>query len=183
MKKIICAAALLALSSILALARELPDPPDGYTWKDFSEANISCLCPTGWNFRSFEGGDATTCTISPEKKEGCDGIDIGLSIHMIKNVTEKTKAPAQEYAPVYLARYVSEEEFLSFSEAQDHGKFQIRQAEVIRKKDNMRIALRTYANKETDTLFIVTYGTPVDKWETYLPYKLIMEYMVLDDEI
>lgn len=183
MKKIICTAILLALSSISALARELPDPPNGYIWKDFAEANISCLCPTGWNFRSFEGGDSTTCTISPEKKEGREGIDIGLSIHMIKNVTKKTKASAWDYAPIHLARYVTEEEFISFSEPQTQGKLQIYQAEVIRKKDNMHIALRTYANKDTDTLFIVTYGAPVEKWETYLPYKLIHEYMILDDEI
>ena len=183
MKKIIFTATLLVISSILAHARELPDPPKGYIWKEFSEANISCLCPEGWNYKSFKDGKVVTCTISPEKTKSGQGIDIGLSIHMIKNVTKKTKASASEYAPIYLAKYVSEKEFISFSEAQDHGKLQIRNAEVIRKKDDMHIVLRTYANKETDTLFIVTYGAPTDKWETYLPYKLIFEYMVLDDEI
>jgi len=162
---------------------ELPDPPKGYIWKYFSEAHISCLCPEGWNYKSFKGGDTITCTISPEETKSGQGINIGLSIHMIKNVTKKTKVPAETYATHYLANYVPEDEFISFSEPQDHGKLQLRLAEVIRKKDDMRIALRTYANKETDTLFIVTFGTPTDKWEAYSPYKLIFEYMVLDDEI
>jgi hypothetical protein len=183
MKKYISMLSLMALATFSSFARELPDPPEGFVWKDFSEVKISCLCPEGWNYKTFAHGDAMTCQISPEKIQDGKGLDIGMTINVIKNVTEKSKVSAERYAAHHLANYVPKEDFITFSEPQDHGKLQIRIAEVIRKTDDMHILLRTYANKDTDTLFIVTFGTPTEKWEEYLPYHIIFKYMILDDEI
>ena len=184
MKDIILAIITLFTISLTTYGEDKPVPPKGFTWKELTEIKGACLIPDNWYFNKLNNEGSQVYTISPEKTKSGKGIDIGLTINVIKKMEEKSKVPAATYALYHLAKYVPKEDFISFSEAKDLGKFQIRHAEVIRKKDDMRVFLRTYANKETDTLFIITFGAPSEKWEEYLPYKKAMFNLIfLDDDI
>ena len=162
MKSIITLITLLAIS-ISSYGLDKPDAPKGWKWNDMTEIKGACLSPTNWYFNSFKQPDGLVYTVSPDKTKLGNGVDIGLTINVIKEVEKKSNVPAEKYAIHYLVNYVPKEDFISVKEPKTFGKFRITSAELIRKKDDMRIYLTTYANTETDTLFVITFGTPKSK--------------------
>ncbi len=184
MKKSIIALFAILSITLTSFGLDKPDAPSGYKWNDMPEIKGACLSPTNWYFKSFTQKDGLVYTASPEKDESGQGFDVGLSINVIKDVKTKSKVTAEEYAIHYIINYVPSEDFISFKQSETFGKFKISSAELIRKKDDMRIYMKTFANTETDTLYVITFGAPVSEWESYLPVKeQVLNPILIDDEI
>jgi len=142
----------------------------GYTLKDCEMTGISILVKNTWYFSSDHSGSIKTCyiTVEPLQKEGT--FKTGITIEIVDDYANKTQIPIQEYVYNYMKDLKNEElnvpiqrfekdNFIGYSnsliQTDEIGQY---------KKKKYVTAL---ANIKTNTLYILSYETPIGEEKTH----------------
>jgi hypothetical protein len=156
-------ASALLFSTLLLSAPNLPDPPDGFSWKRLEEVRATFLLPNGWHVNSEERGVTHAYFFTPEKLKKDVLFDTGLTINVVKDPTEKD---AVAYAQAFVAK--SAQLFETIKQWQlevgsFHG-FGILTRQVTGAKEPMHvIGYLAIGNARTNTFYLLVFESP---WST-----------------
>lgn len=165
---------LLAAFFSLAWSGQVPAPsssPSGYTWQSFKDIKARGLKPDGWKFHRKKIDEKVIYRIVKDKSKRC--FLTGLTINAIKDVTRKTKLSAQLYAAYYIYDYQKASSKVLNTWNSIEGPFVRYGCEVVKPikeistQYDFHIKVAVIANRETDTLYVILFGTPEKEWESY----------------
>src|SRR5262249_49446073 len=91
----------LLFAALPLSASNLPDPPEGFSWKRIEEVRATFLLPKGWYFKSEESGGTRAYFLTPEKVKNGAPFDTGLTINVTKNLKDKD---AVAYARAFIGK-------------------------------------------------------------------------------
>lgn len=150
---------------------ERPPAPDDFSWKELDEVKISVLVPNKWIVTRLEEQGTICYKITKDK-----ALTTGLTINIIRNVSEKMKDSSQRtgvkinalvYAAYHIDEYKDRSQKVLDEWTKQFAVFQGYGCEVIKDIDQVPYHIRTsaIANTKTDTMYIWLFGAPVDGWE------------------
>lgn len=188
MKKINRFAALLVLLLPLAGFGQLPQPPEGYTWKKFDVIKAALLVPEGWYVKHQGGGDKNLWAISKEDVDKTGSFETGLTFISTQNVSTKPqgKVPPSKFADAML-KEIKKRYSLEREASGPQGPFYAVRYQYIdapKGKTAIRIYNLLMANDKTGTLYQVVYEAPLNEWDD--AWKIgepILKRILIDDEI
>jgi hypothetical protein len=153
------------------LKKERPDPPAGFEWRELKSMGGSALMPKGWFFSQDSTPHAVVCRLSQEDLAKGDGFLTGLTVNAVRGVKSKTKADALMYSVYYVDGYRKGAKTFGDPKVDKQGDFDRIVCDIENELPGaakgvvFHVRLTTLACKETDTLYIVTFGAPKDEWE------------------
>lgn len=97
---------LLVFSSNIS-AKELPEPPDGFTWFVSKNKVGTFLRPNGWYVKEegIKSDKAAFITMEDIDKEG--RFVTGLTVNMVPRVSGRIGVTAKQYARAFVSRYLT----------------------------------------------------------------------------
>jgi hypothetical protein len=145
--------------------------PKGYSWCEAPHVGVSILKPDGWYVCEPELHDTTyVFKISRETPE--EGFHTGLTLNIVRNVKEKTKVQPTLYAAHFIgqkqksAKQIELFDFVELAKGIKRCGITVEQEQTVRDITQKYTVHHTiFANDNTDTLYIFTFGTPSSKWE------------------
>ena len=160
--------------------------PSGYSWQKFKDIKAKGVKPEGWSFHRKKIDGKIIYRIVKDKYERC--FLTGLTINAVRNVTRKTQLNAPLYAAYYIYDYQKDSSKILNTWNTEEGPFMKYGCEVIKNirqfKSNIdfRIKVTAIANKETDTLYVVIFGTPEKDWNHHTEIeKNLMAHIILSE--
>ena len=168
---------LLTVASVLAAAEEPAKkaerrkPPAGFQWQELEGLGGSVLLPKGWFFSKDSTRDAAVCRVTQEDPAKGNGFLTGLTVNVVRDVKAKAKADAFMYSVFYVDGYRKGAKTFGDPKVDKADGFDRIVCDVENELPGaakgvvFHVRLMTLANKETDTLYVVTYGAPKDEWE------------------
>jgi hypothetical protein len=168
---------LLSATSIIVAAEEpakkaeRPKAPAGFQWQELEGTGGSVLLPKSWFFSKESTRDAAVYRVTQEDPAKGNGFLTGLTVNVVRDVKAKAKADAFMYSVFYVDGYRKG--------AKTFGDPKIDKADgfdrVVCDVENelpgaakgvvFHVRLMTLANKETDMLYVITFGAPKGEWE------------------
>lgn len=148
-----------------------PPAPAGFSWQELEGMGGSVLLPKGWFFSKHSTRDAAVCQVTQEDSAKGKGFLTGLTVNVIRDVKAKSKADAFLYSAYYVDGYRKGAKTFGDPKIDKADGFDRIVCEVENKlpgaaKDVVfHVRLMTLSNKETDTLYVITFGAPKDEWE------------------
>ncbi len=165
--------ALAALFFAAAVfAAERPKAPAGYHWKDFEENSCEIQVPDGWFESKRTAGVTKVVLISPVKIPDGHGIDTGFTMNTVKCRSQENWKHAMEQAGKMMsdARDAIENPVESSIQNKDDMVVMIVEGERFiadsphpEKKYHVRTIVRAFP--KAATVFLYSFGAPVDQWE------------------
>src|SRR5262245_48252168 len=84
---ILASVAVLSLAAQrVALASDLPPPPEGFVWKQIQEVKAAFLMPNGWHFKREEKKGTLAYFITAEDLEKVGRFDTGLTLNVKRHL-------------------------------------------------------------------------------------------------
>lgn len=165
-----------------------PAAPNGFAWRELEQVNGAVLVPDGWHFSELSSHGTLVYRVTREKLDkDSKTFRTGLTINVVKSVKSKSKAPPAIYAVKHVLDYIKAAESATEPKVDKAGKFQRITCYVVKKMPDVdpdiefRIRLTTLANDETDTLYVLTFGTPKTEWDVnYEIGKTLFNPIMLD---
>lgn len=177
----LCACALAGLLATAAPAVELPPAPDGFAWRRVEGLQASFLVPEGWHFRSTHEGHSAEILITEKEVSESGTYDTGVSVEVFLE---------DPNAPLKLRRVMDEAASRHEAEvaASTTGPFVMLTTEFQTARPGNPEPYRVFsvgiANTETNTTYLVTFGTPSARWtETWPKGQTIVSTLALDAEL
>jgi len=163
---------------------ELSDAPDGFNWNYLPESSIAVLSPNDWHFLSETGSGTKAYFISLENINTEGSFKTGMTVNVVRdnsiNATENARnfsSNIESLNNVTITEEVTErtEGKLIFYEMQYESAFSEYTATI----HNLIVA-----NKETNTLYVITFESPSADWEDAWEIGQIMieQIIFLEDQ-
>jgi hypothetical protein len=177
----------ICMTSISAIATELPPPPDGYSWVNCNEIKGAFLMPLGWYFKKGQQGDTLGYFITKENIDENGEFLTGLSVNVIPNIPQKKGMVPSDYAATYIKTALSEREVLKRPWLTQMGPFE-GHGIVLINRDYQKGDYITHnlaiANDQTGTIYIITFESPKKTWDTsWSIAEPMLQRFLIDDTI
>ena len=167
-------------------ANTKPGIPEGFTWQRLREIKGKGLKPKGWNFDKKKNKGKIIYRITKDKKNR--RYQTGLTINAVKNVSKRTNLNADLYAAYYIYEYMAGSMEVIDKWDEKKGVFTGYGCEVLKKIERVnsetvfRLKVIAVANKKTDTLYIIIFGSPEAEWESYTEIEqTLINNMILSE--
>jgi hypothetical protein len=166
-----------------SLALDLPEPPDGFTWKRIPEIKASFLMPAGWHFKREKQKGILAYFITAEDFDKVGRFDTGLSLNVRRNLKSTN---AVEYAKSFIAQMGKDNEVVRSWETEMgllHGYGCL--TRNAGKAEEPTIMMHTLAigNAKTNTLYVLWFESLEPEWDkAWTKGERILKLFVLDDE-
>lgn len=176
------------LGVLSAASPELPPAPEGFTWKQIEPVKATVLIPTGWHFKSQEGGSKRHYAISKENIDEKGSFETGLTFVVWQKVSTESQGPVppSAYAAAMLQKF-KELKTLERDQAGTQGPFQCVRYQYVDAppgQTSIRVYNLLLANDKTGTLYIITFEGPTKEWEqAWALGSTILKNLRIDDEI
>lgn len=181
-RKVVLALSFL-LSTPIASAPNLPEPPDGMSWTRIEEIHASFLLPDKWHLSSKADGGTLAYFISLEKVKKGGRFETGLTINVFKNAKDKD---AVAYAEAFTASAAKHYEFVDgwkFTVSAFHGFGVITRLPAHDEVPPLEMAWLAIGNDRTNTLYLIFFESRESNWES--AWKIgepMIHKFSLDDE-
>jgi len=171
-----------------ALSMDLPESPDGYSWKEIRDLKAAFLIPENWQFDSEVSAGQYFFTITKKGNDPPGSGETGLTIVVrtgAGNSARQGIAPSQFAAAMF--NEIRKNRELERMQRVTQGPF-----ETIRYQYTCTSAgstqLREYsllvANDQTGTLYIFAFAAPLSTWDAdWQTVTVVLDTIFLDDEI
>lgn len=171
-------------SGAFAQSADLPTAPQGFSWKHIDEIKAAFLIPDGWYFKREIQKNTLAYFITQENIDKQGLLETGLTVNVMRRLTAIS---AHTYARQFIAKLTSENQVLhtwelGTGDLQGYGC----QIKIPGSKDRPAIMMHSLAiaNIRTNTLYILMFESPENKWPSaWEKGKVIMDMFALDDEI
>lgn len=185
--KIIAAASILFFTILPALAGEMPPAPNGYSWVKCGEIKGAFLMPMGWYFKKGQKGVTQGYIFSKENIDESEEYFVGLSVNVVKNISQKTGIRPSSYANEFINQAIAKNEIFKSPWVTNREPFKSYGVVVLNRNDakgdfithNLAIA-----NDTTGTLYLLVFESPAKTWES--SWKIaepMLKKFMLDDTI
>ncbi len=158
--------ALLSLLVASPLAAAEPAPA-GYSWRACSGMSAEVLVPDGWHFRDAPGEGADACSFSLDAPDANGRFEIGVSLSLLRHVSERTGQTPSDFARGFLDR-LAERYRVRRRSSSSQPPFEAFRAEIDL-EDERGNALRLYqlaiANPLSGSVYLVAYRAPAARYE------------------
>lgn len=168
------------------LAVDLPSPPAGFSWVEFSEIKGAFLLPDGWHFRQEKRGGTLAYFLTRERIEADRPFETGMTLNVVPEVSKKTGRRAPDYAGAFAAALSGSEELLD-SWQKRFGTMELYGARVRSAREGLEPLIMhrlSIGNATTDTLYIIVFESPERSWqEMWRLGDVMLSMFLLDDEV
>ncbi|MGI8981484.1 MAG: hypothetical protein ACR2FY_19845 [Pirellulaceae bacterium] len=165
-----CGASVVIAAEEPAKKAERPKAPSGFQWQELEGMGGSVLLPMGWFFSKNSTKDSVVCRVTQE--DATQGSFLtGLTVNVIRDVKAKAKADPFMYSAFYVDSYRKGAKTFGDPKVDTADGFDRLVCDVEKEIPGaakgvvFHVRLMTLANKETDTLYVITFGSPKDQWE------------------
>ena len=189
MKKIISCFCCFAIFAIKIFAQDIKadQPPEGFSWKILPFVNGAILKPDDWNFNHIDVPDEKRYMfiIARENYQSGEKVRTVLNIVVIRDIPAKKNMKASEYAKDMINN-ISLQTRLENRFKKDHGKFleegffRVDKSSI--EPGTIREYFTTLSNDDTGTVYIISFVTPIEKWEKDFPIAETMIKNIRLDE-
>lgn len=170
---------------VLAQGPELPAPPAGFDWQRLEPANAHLLVPEGWHFRQEQNEGTLAYFVTETAIVPGELFEVGLSLNVIPQMQARTgQHNAASYAEAYIRRCADSYEGAKAWEF-EQGPFAGYGCEFTheaRPGSVITMYMLAIGNRQTDTLYVMWFEAPADRWETaWQTGEVMMRGFALDD--
>ncbi|MBD5781897.1 hypothetical protein IEN85_20520 [Pelagicoccus sp. NFK12] len=184
MPRILLILAFLAIP--IAQGIELPNPPDGYRWKQILDEQSALLVPIGWHFKSQHGKNTDGFFVSKENIEAEGKFDTGLSLNVIKQVKQSTGLAPSKYSLAMIEQMQKSKKVL-LADSRNAGAFKAFTLRFLDSQPNVPDVVvhnLFIANDETGTLWYYIFEAPQSEWESaWQTGDTLLSHLLLETEI
>jgi len=170
----------LTLTGTAALALDLPEPPEGFAWREVPAIHGAFLVPDGWHFREESADGTLAYFITEQEVTPPEKFRVGATINVYRG---DPSAPEQVER---ILRATAEEHSVDL-EPGGFGPFLTLQCRVDLPATSEHPAIRVLylgvVNSKTQTTYFIVFESPVDQWERTWPVgKVIVSSLALDGD-
>lgn len=143
-----------------------PTPPEGYEWVACEKMTAQFLKPEGWYFLEESNEDSTACFITKEQiTDATPYFTTGVSVNAVQDASNQLPLSPQQFVSALL-----DEISVAFDQATPQTTLEPAGSPLYGKASTMRTEESTvyylnYWNKETDTVYLISFESPTDEWE------------------
>lgn len=168
----------VALGTSLSEAVDLPDPPQGFDWRETPAIGAAFLVPDGWAFREEENEGTLAFFITAEEFRPPAKFTTGVTI----NVFLDNPSAAEQLEEII--RGTADRHGVTLTPG-SFGPFNTLQCEIdLAATDNhgaIRVFYLTVANSRTGAGYFLIFESPVSRWEQMWPKgKVVLETLAID---
>jgi len=168
-------------------ATELPAPPNGYSWVECEAIKGAFLKPSGWFFKQGTRGDAIGYFITKENIEVVGSFQTGLTVNVIPDIPRKKQIQASSFAASYIKAVTENGEVFKKPWANSMGPFEAYGVVVINrdaKQGDFVTHNLAIANDQTGTLYLLTFESPLNQWDSSWEIaEPMLKMFLIDDTI
>lgn len=181
--RLISLALMLALSTPLSSAPNLPAAPDGYSWERLDQIHASFLLPANWHVKSEANAGTLAYFLTAEKIKKGGRFETGLTINVIRNLKGKDAvAYARAYADEAAKRFEVMRRW-DLDVGAFHGHGVITRQPSHDEVPSLVIAYLVVGNERTNTLYLMWFESRESTWEAaWTKGEKMLQGFSLDDE-
>ena len=165
----------------VATCATVPDPPNGFSWKQVPQIKAAFVVPDGWHFLEETKGKTLAIFITRESISENGEFETGVSVNVFRN---NPSAPVRLKAMVegVASKYGSEVATAAFD---PFGRLSTRFDST---KDpsgkRIRTVMIALVNVYTKTCYFVTFESPIDQWEkAWSIGEVVINTLALETEL
>lgn len=152
-----------------AASTSRPAAPAGYEWQECPEIKGALLRPDGWFFKKETGRDSIAYFVSKENIDAAGEFTTGLTMNVLQNVDTIMGSPPSIYAEELIAEAARSSDVRNAPWTHRMGPF-LSHGVVITTPDLVKGDFVTHmlaiANDRTGTMYLVTFESPVETWQS-----------------
>jgi hypothetical protein len=169
---------LVSLSPDRAL--DLPEPPDGFSWRAVPAIHGAFLVPSGWHFREEKAQGTLAYFITEEEIAPPAKFAVGATINVFlgnqsapEQIEEHLRAQAEHYSvelvPGAFGPFLTLQCQHDIAETAEHGPIRVFHLGIV--------------NSKTNASYLLTFESPVGQWpEAWSKGKVILKTLALDGD-
>jgi hypothetical protein len=168
-------------------ATDLPSPPNGYSWVECKDIKGAFLKPSGWFFKQATQGDTIGYFITKENIEALGSFETGLSVNVIPDIPRKKQIQASNFAAAYIKTAIQNREVFKKPWSTSMGPFEAYGVVLINhdsKQGDFVTHNLAIANDQTGTLYLLTFESPLNQWNSSWEIaEPMLKMFLIDDTI
>ena len=180
--------ALVLCGSLSASSMELPESPEGYSWRQVKDLKAAFLVPENWQFDSEVSANQYQYTLTKSSQDSHGAGEAGLTIvvRLEAGGSERQGFVPSRFAAAMLNEIRKNRE-IERMQRTTQGPFETFRYQYVCSSESST-QLREYsllvANDLTGTLYIFTFEAPLSTWDAdWQTVSVVLDTIFLDDEI
>lgn len=157
---------------------------DDFLWSGSGPGESNFLQPKDWFLKKEHRSGTYAFFITKEDIDKEGGFETGLTVNVLKGISDKTESSASQYAHGFISIAAKKEEnkvllkpwFVEVGPFKGYG---------VRVRDKVKVLhYFLIANDKNDTLFLTIFEAKPEEWDEAWKYgEVIFNNMQLDDEV